>query len=177
MFHSGFFPSSVLCKITLSRMLMGNVLLFLFAEVLLFWFCLCSMENSTSLGVGVLSIGHLAIAHIFLILITWWQGNPNGIIFPVAFEFNNSERKTQVNCCSHFYTYPLMKDDVGAAAPYSPSSQGLDKGQMKAFTTHPNKLIWMVSHILHTVVRNGNLSSKTCKRAINNFNNISVIGL
>lgn len=155
-------------------MLMGNVILFLFAEVLLFWFCLCSMENTTSLGVGVLSIGHLAIAHIFLILITWWQGNPNGIVFPVAFELNNSERKTQVNCCNHFYTYPLVKDDFGAVLC---PRRGLDKGQMRACIIHPNKLIYTMSYILHAVMKNGNLSSKTYKRAINNFNNISVIGL
>lgn len=95
LFHSGSFPSFFSCKFSLSGMLMGNVILFLFAAVLLFWFCLSGMENSTSLRVGVLSTGHLAIAHIFLILITWWQGNRKGTIFQLnfSFQFNNSEKK------------------------------------------------------------------------------------
>lgn len=94
----GLFPAFFSCKFSLSGMLMGNVILFLFATALLFWFCLSGMENSTSLGVGVLSIGHLAIPHIFLIVTTWWQENPNGIIFQLnfAFQFNNSERKTKL---------------------------------------------------------------------------------
>jgi hypothetical protein len=63
----------------------------------LFWFCLSDMENSTSLGVGVLSTGPLAITHTFLILTTWWQGNQKGTIFQLnfSFQFNNSDKRKQ----------------------------------------------------------------------------------
>lgn len=92
---SGSFPSLFSCNFSLSGMLMGNVILFLFAAGLLFWFCLSGMENSTSLRVGVLCTGHLAVAHIFLMLITWWQGNLKDTSFQLnfSFHFNNSEKK------------------------------------------------------------------------------------
>ena len=109
LFHSGSFPSFSSCKFSLSGMLMGNVILFLFAAVLLFWFCLSGMENSTSLRVGVLSTGHLAIAHIFLILITWWQGNQKGTIFQLNFFLSSLIIVKKENKVNRFSSLMVLK--------------------------------------------------------------------
>lgn len=156
-FISGSFPSFSSCKFSLSGMLMGNVILFLFAAVLLFWFCLSGMENSTSLRVGVLSTGHLAIAHIFLILITWWQGNQKGTIFQLnfSFQFNNSEKKKRTKLIDLAVWWDSQCDSWLEVAFHFVHSlwlrRYLGKGQINAYISFYNKLhVDSISHFAYS---------------------------